>query len=67
MNDVLKSLGIEPVSSGAAPGEWFPTKGPELVSENPANGEPLAAVRQAMAADYEAVADAAARAFRPGR
>ena len=62
-HDVLDALGISAVSSGAADGTWIETKGPELVSENPANGEPIAKVRQATASDYERVASTAAEAF----
>ena len=61
--DVLDALGISSVSSGAADGTWIETRGPELVSENPANAEPIAKVRQAQAADYERVATKAAEAF----
>jgi len=62
--DALDALGIASVSPGAADGGWLDTRGPELVSYNPANGEPIAAVRQATAADYERVASAATEAFR---
>jgi len=65
VNDVLKALGIESINFGASAGSWMPTKGPELVSENPSNGERIASVRQATADDYEAVARAAHAAF-PG-
>ncbi len=60
---VLDSLGLGARNSGACSGSWIDTRGPDLVSENPASGEPIAAVRQAVAADYEAVAAAAERAF----
>jgi aldehyde dehydrogenase (NAD+) len=60
---VLDRLGVRPVNSGAAHGQWIETHGPELVSKNPATGEPLATVRQATAADYEAVLAAATKAF----
>ncbi|HXV77700.1 MAG TPA: aldehyde dehydrogenase family protein [Candidatus Polarisedimenticolaceae bacterium] len=62
-DDVLDALGIEPVNAGACTGEWFDTRGSELISYNPANEEPIATVRQASAADYERVAEAAQRAF----
>jgi len=65
--DVLDALGISSVSSGAADGEWITTRGSELVSSNPGNGEPIAAVRQAAAADYDRVASAATEAFRTWR
>ena len=60
---LLERLGIRPVNSGASHGEWLTTAGPELVSTNPATGEPIARVRQATAADYEMVVTAATRAF----
>ncbi|ANM29447.1 aldehyde dehydrogenase [Acidobacteria bacterium Mor1] len=63
MNELLESLGVQPRNSGACTGSWIQTSGPELVSHNPADGEPIAAVTQAMAADYEAVVAAAERAF----
>jgi aldehyde dehydrogenase (NAD+) len=60
---VLDRLGIRAMNSGAAHGRWIETRGPEIVSTNPATGEPIASVRQATAADYEAVVTAATRAF----
>ncbi|MGH7723920.1 MAG: L-piperidine-6-carboxylate dehydrogenase [Candidatus Eiseniibacteriota bacterium] len=60
---VLDRLGIRAVNSGAAHGRWIETRGAEIVSTNPATGEPIASVRQATAADYEAVVTAASRAF----
>ncbi|HEX4823663.1 MAG TPA: aldehyde dehydrogenase family protein [Candidatus Polarisedimenticolaceae bacterium] len=62
-NDVLASLGIETTSSGAAIGTWLATRGPELVSFDPASGEPLGRVVQATAEDYETVVRSAADAF----
>ncbi len=64
---VLERLGIRPVNSGASAGRWLETKGDEVVSFNPASGEPLAAVRQATAADYETVVATAAKAFEAWR
>jgi aldehyde dehydrogenase (NAD+) len=66
-NELLEALGIRSVHSGAASGAWLDTRGPELVSLNPSNEEPIAAVRQAQADDYEAVARAADEAFREWR
>jgi aldehyde dehydrogenase (NAD+) len=60
---LLERLGIRETNSGAAHGRWLDTKGPELVSVNPATGEPIASVRQATAADYEEVVAAAVDAF----
>jgi len=61
--DLLDSLGIRPVNSGAATGTWIDTRGPELVSQDPAREEPIASVRQARGDDYEQVARAAHEAF----
>ena len=63
---ILKDLGIKPVNFGATTGStrgWINTAGKELVSYSPINGEPLAAVRQAGSADYEAVMAKAQKTF----
>jgi aldehyde dehydrogenase (NAD+) len=57
--ELLESLGIQSVNPGACTGSWIDTRGQELVSLNPTNGEPIASVRQASAVDYETVAQAA--------
>jgi aldehyde dehydrogenase (NAD+) len=62
-NDVLTTLGLRAVSSGASTGTWLPTKGAELASINPATGEILGRVAQATADDYERVIAAAEKAF----
>jgi len=62
-NETLEALGVSPTSRGASVGTWLETRGAELVSHNPATGEPLARVLQAEAADYEAVVRAASEAF----
>jgi aldehyde dehydrogenase (NAD+) len=62
--DILEKLHIEAVNSGACHGDWIaePTGG-ELISFCPASGEPLARVRMASVADYEAVMARAAESF----
>jgi aldehyde dehydrogenase (NAD+) len=60
---LLARLGIRDRHPGAANGEWLDPKGPELASVNPATGETIGTVRQAQAADYEAVVNAAVSAF----
>ncbi len=60
---LLARLGIEDAHAGASNGAWLDTRGPVLTSLNPATGEPIGTVRQALAADYEAVLQAAVRAF----
>ena len=61
--EVLLRLGIKPVNSGGYAGEWLDVSGPELVSINPANGEVLAKVRTASAADYEKIITFAKSSF----
>jgi aldehyde dehydrogenase (NAD+) len=66
-NGVLERLGVRAVNAGASAGTWLDTRGAELVSTNPATGEPIASVRQATAADYDTVIGAATRAFETWR
>ena len=63
MTDTLASLGVGSTSRGASTGTWLDTRGPELVSLNPATGQPLGRVLQATADDYETVVKAAEEAF----
>ena len=63
MQDTLKSLGVADVNPGASTGTWLDTKGPELVSFNPADGTAIAKVRQATPADYDEVVRQAQAAF----
>src|SRR6185437_15548983 len=66
--DILEKLHIEPANSGACYGDWLPNpSGPELISYNPSTDEPLAKIRTAGPADYEAVLARAAGAFREWR
>jgi aldehyde dehydrogenase (NAD+) len=62
-HDVLSVLGVGPTSHGASGGSWLTTRGPELVSYNPASAEPLGRVVQATGGDYEAVVRVAQEAF----
>src|SRR5450759_1377515 len=62
--DLLERLHIEAVNSGACHGDWIAEPaGAELISFTPATGEPLARVRMAGPADYEAVMARAAGTF----
>ncbi|MFA4985060.1 MAG: aldehyde dehydrogenase family protein [Candidatus Brocadiia bacterium] len=61
--DILTRLGIKPVNAGAYCGEWLDTKGPELVSHNPATGEELGKVRTASRADYDRIVGHAHKSF----
>jgi aldehyde dehydrogenase (NAD+) len=65
--ELLEALGVKAENPGACTGKWIETKGSELVSENPANGEPIARVRQATAEDYEQVITTAQETFRTWR
>jgi aldehyde dehydrogenase (NAD+) len=67
MKDFVKRLGIEEVNPGANHGEWLDTKGHELVSVCPANGEPIAKVKQADEKEYEEVVERAQDVFREWR
>jgi aldehyde dehydrogenase (NAD+) len=66
MKSLLEELGIWPVNPGACtgPGGWIEDPGgKELISYNPATGEPLAKIIQATAETYEKTAAAAQEAF----
>jgi aldehyde dehydrogenase (NAD+) len=63
MTDTLATLSVGSTSRGASTGTWLDTRGPELVSTNPATGQPLGRVLQATADDYETVVKAAEEAF----
>ncbi|HVT18024.1 MAG TPA: aldehyde dehydrogenase family protein [Thermoanaerobaculia bacterium] len=60
----LTALGLGAENPGACAGGWIDTAGERVESINPANGEPIAAVRLAGPQEYERVAAAAAGAFR---
>ena len=64
MNDILKELGLGAVNSGVYTDSWVEKPGGgELVSFNPATGEPIATVLMADVADYDRAVEAAERAF----
>ncbi len=63
---LLEKLGLDEVNAGACsgPGGWIDEpSSKELVSYNPASGEPIARVRMASTGAYEKVLDAAVAAF----
>jgi aldehyde dehydrogenase (NAD+) len=65
---LLEKLGIRAVNSGVAAGDWIAQPGgEELVSVNPATGEPIARVVGASKADYEVVLARAEATFREWR
>jgi len=61
--ELLRALGIQAMNPGAYDGRWLNTEGTVLESVNPANGTPIACVRQALAADYESVVTSTTEAF----
>ena len=64
MQQVLKVLGIKPVNSGASTGaEFLNTKGEVISSFSPVDGQLIAKVNSATAADYEIVIQKAQAAF----
>jgi hypothetical protein len=68
LQDVLTRLGLQQVNSGVYSGEWIARPaGEELVSYNPATGEPIARVRTASRDDYDRVVEAARRTFEQWR
>ncbi len=68
MRDLLNRLGLQDINSGVCCGEWLlRPNGGEIVSHNPATGEPLARVLTASRTDYDCVTDRAASAFKRWR
>ena len=62
--DVLESLGIQTVNSGASYGPWIDHPGgEELTSFDPSDGSPIATVRMASREDWEQVVENAQKAF----
>ncbi|MBL0104832.1 MAG: aldehyde dehydrogenase family protein [Bacteroidetes bacterium] len=66
--EVLKTLGIKPVNSGASTGTvWMDTKGEAIESYSPADGKLIAKINQAKTEDYEAIIVKAQEAFKTWR
>lgn len=63
IQQLLGRLGITDGGSGVFAGEWLRARGPELVSINPATGEPLARIQTASREDYDQVVARAQEAF----
>jgi aldehyde dehydrogenase (NAD+) len=63
MKRILEELGLSEGGSGVFATSEVGAHGGELVSVNPATGEPIARVLQASAADYDEVVEGATRAF----
>jgi len=60
---ILSALGLADVNRGAYAGGWLETTGDELVSQNPATGDPIAAVTQATLDEYDAVVASSVETF----
>jgi aldehyde dehydrogenase (NAD+) len=68
MAEVLKTLGIKDVNSGACTGtKWMDTKGEFIESFSPSDGALIGKIKQATEADYEAVIQKAEEAFKTWR
>ncbi len=65
--ELLARLGIARTNPGAATGDWINTRGPELISYSPIDGQELARVRMAERHDLETVMAAATHAFQSWR
>jgi aldehyde dehydrogenase (NAD+) len=68
IQEVLKELGIEKVNKGCCTGTiWAETSGDVLTSSSPADGKPIAGIRQATIEDYKRVIETAQGAFNEWR
>jgi len=68
VKDVLQQLGLEEVNPGACGKQWYRESArDELVSVNPATGQPIASVLQANDQDFERVMADAEEAFQSFR
>ncbi|HLG35798.1 MAG TPA: aldehyde dehydrogenase family protein [Bacteroidia bacterium] len=64
IEEVLKTMGIKSLNSGANTGtKWFDTKGEVLESFSSSDGEKIASVKQATTDDYEKIISGAQNAF----
>ena len=66
MPDLLLSLGLDDISSGAYAGGWLEATGDVLDSVNPATEEPIGSIVQASLEDYEKVVESAEATSCPG-
>lgn len=65
---ILEQLGVEPTNSGASTGSyWFKTRGEEIKSYSPVDGQFIASVTSATEADYEAAILKGQEAFKTWR
>lgn len=65
IQEALKTLGIEAINRGASTGgHWFNTRGPQIDSISPVDGQLIASVHAATEAEYEAIIMKAQEAFK---
>jgi aldehyde dehydrogenase (NAD+) len=65
IHETLKQLGIKPVNQGACTGtQWLDTTGEVLTSYSPADGKPIANIKQATREEYKLLTEAAGKAFK---
>jgi aldehyde dehydrogenase (NAD+) len=68
IQEALKTLGIEAINRGASTGgHWFNTRGPQIDSISPVDGQLIASVHAATEAEYEAIIMKAQEAFKVWR
>jgi aldehyde dehydrogenase (NAD+) len=68
IQETLKQLGIGSLNHGACSGrQWLNTSGETLTSFSPADGKPIADIRQATRDDYKMLVDTACTAFKVWR
>ena len=62
-DDIFQALDLADANPGAYAGGWLDADGEDLPVENPTTASPIGTVRQASAADYERVVEAAQETF----
>ena len=68
IQDILSQLGIKTINNGASTGsKWLNTKGEEIHSFSPVDGNKIASVKSATESDYETVVLKAQEAFQTWR
>lgn len=68
VRQILEEFGIEDINNGASTGgRWFNTRGEQITSFSPVDGETIAKVDSATEADYEAIILKAQEAFEEWR
>lgn len=68
IQETLKTLGIEAINRGASTGShWFNTRGTQIDSISPVDGQLIASVHAATEAEYEAIIMKAQEAFKVWR